>query len=82
MRSRSARCYFIKPAAVSARVMTAPTSIAGRRGARCDLAWVGDTAIGQGIALISGAGGEGNAAGGGIVIVGVAATGFGASRGW
>ena len=34
----AARRYFIRPAAVRARVMTAPTSIAGRRGGRRDLA--------------------------------------------
>src|SRR4051794_8760666 len=65
-RNKNADCcarYVISPAAVSARVMTAPTSIGGRRGDRRDLAWPGDTAIGQGTALSSGAAGGGNAGG-------------------
>ena len=76
-----ARAYFIRPAAVRARVITAPTSIAGRRDGRRDLA-PGDTATGQGIALISGAGGGGNAAGGTVIVVAAAAADSGASLGW
>src|SRR4051794_40920548 len=75
------RRYFIRPAAVSARVITAPTSIAARRGALPDLAKLGDTAIGQGIGLMSGAA-AGAAAGSLIAVAVAAATPSAAVMGW
>lgn len=75
-----ARPYFIRPAAVSARVITALTSIAGRCAGRRGLARPGDTANGQGIALISGGGGA-NSGAMVIVVNAASATGCKASFG-